>query len=108
LEAYVRSEDITSDTGPCLRVSDTHQPSFRDAVSETTVGTTPWHRVRVYFPTGPKTQAVRLSVWRPLGRVFPTEISGSFWLDAVTLEIVDPEAGDRSENSKGQRMKGRG
>jgi tetratricopeptide (TPR) repeat protein len=108
LEAYVRSEDITSDTGPRLRVTDTHQPSFRDAVSETTVGTTPWHPVRVYFPTGPKTQAVRLSVWRPRGRVFPTEISGSFWLDAVTLEVVDPEGGGKSQEPEAKILKGKG
>jgi len=91
LEAYVRSEDITSDTGPYLRVSDTQQPSFKDALSDTTVGTTPWHPVRIYFSSGPKTQAVRLSVWRPHGRIFPTEITGSFWLDAVALECVDCE-----------------
>ena len=86
LEAYTRSEGITSDTGPYLRVSDTRQPSFPDALSETTVGTTPWHRVRLYFSTGPETQTVRLSIWRPRGRTFPTEISGAFWLDAVTLQ----------------------
>jgi len=90
LEAYVRSEDITSDTGPALRVSDTQQPSFRDVFSDTTVGTTPWHPIRVYFSAGPETHAVRLSVWRPLGRVFPTEITGSFWMDAVSLECLDP------------------
>jgi len=89
VEAYVRSEDITSDTGPSLRVRDTQQPSFRDAVSDTTVGTTPWHPMRVYFSAGPNTHAVRLSVWRPLGRVFPTEITGSFWLDAVSMECLD-------------------
>jgi len=91
VEAYVRSEDISSDTGPFLRVSDTQQPGFRDATSDTTVGTTPWHPVRVYFSTGPKTQAVRLSVWRPVGRVFPTEITGSFWLDRVSLECMDSD-----------------
>jgi len=88
LEACVRSEDITSDTGPSLRVSDTQKPGFRDAVSETTVGTTPWHRVQVCFSTGEETHAVRISVWRPRGRVFPTEISGSFWLDEVSLRSV--------------------
>jgi len=89
VEAYVRSEDLTSDTGPELRVSDTQQRGFSDAASDTTVGTTPWHLVRVYFSSGPNTRAVRLSVWRPLGRVFPTEITGSFWLDAVSLECLD-------------------
>jgi hypothetical protein len=85
LEAFVRSEDITSDTGPCLRVSDTQPGGFADAVSETMVGTTPWHPVRLSFSTGPKTQAVRVSLWRPRSRAFPTEISGTAWLDAVSL-----------------------
>ena len=100
LEAYTRSENITSDTGPTLRVSDTQQPGFGDALSETTVGTTPWHPVRAYFSSGPKTQAVRLSVWRPLGRVFPTECPGTFWLDAVSLQCVDCEAGAGSQKAE--------
>lgn len=86
LEAYVRSDEITSDTGPSLRVSDTQLGSFPDVVSETTVGTTPWHPVHVSFSTGPETQFVRLSVWRPRGRLFPTEISGTFWMDAASLK----------------------
>ncbi len=85
LDAFVRSQDITSDSGPCLRLTDTRPGGIPAAVSETTVGTTPWHPVRLAFSTGPQTRAVRLSVWRPRSRVFPTEISGTFWLDAVSL-----------------------
>jgi hypothetical protein len=89
LEAFVRSQDITSDTGPCLRVSDTQPAGFPDAVSQTTVGTTPWHPVRLSFSTGPQTRSVRLSFWRPRSRVFPTEISGTSWLDAVSVHSTD-------------------
>ena len=89
LEAYVRSQDITSTSGPVLRVSDAQQRGFEDAISETTVGTTEWHPVSLSFSTGPATQSVRLSLWRPRGRNFPMEITGSFWLDAVTLECKD-------------------
>lgn len=85
LEAYVRSEDITSDSGPFLRVSDTQHSSFEDVLTETTVGTTPWHIVRLSFSTGQEAQSVRVSVWRPRGRTFPMEISGSFWMDSVSL-----------------------
>jgi len=85
LEAFVRSQDITSDSGPRLRVTDTQPAGFPDAVSETMVGTTPWHPVRLSFSTGPQTQAVRVSFWRPRSRAFPTEISGTAWLDAVSL-----------------------
>ena len=89
LKAYVRSQDITSTSGPCLRVSDPQQRGFDDAISETTVGTTEWHPVSLSFSTGPETQSVRLSLWRLRGRIFPMEITGSFWLDAVTLECKD-------------------
>jgi hypothetical protein len=99
LKAFLRSEEITSDTGPCLRVSDTQGASFPDAVSETTVGTTPWHPVRLSFSTGPQTQAVRLSLWRPRSRTFPTAISGTCWLDVVSLECLDcQELEARSQN----------
>jgi len=102
LVAFVRSQDITSDTGPCLRVSDIQPAGFPDAISETTVGTTPWHAVRLSFSTGPQTQAVRLSFWRPRGRVFPTEISGTSWLDAVSLKCLGPE------ESEAKIVKGKG
>lgn len=85
LEAYVRSEDITSDTGPYLRVSDPQHLSFEDALSETTVGTTPWHQLHLDFSTGQDARSVRLSIWRPRGRTFPMGISGMFWVDQVSL-----------------------
>ena len=86
LEAYVRSAGITSPSGPCLRVTDTKQTGSVDAVSESTVGTTAWHEVRFSFSTGPQTNVLRVSLWRPRAREFPMEITGSFWLDAVSLK----------------------
>jgi len=88
LEAFVRTQDITSDSGPCLRVQDTDPAGFPEAVSETTVGTTPWHLVRLAFSTGPHTQAVQVSFWRPRSRAFPTEIVGTAWWDEVSLRSV--------------------
>jgi hypothetical protein len=88
LEAFVRSQDITSGSGPCLRISDTQPAGFPDVVSETTVGTTPWHRVHLSFSTGPETRAVRLSFWRPRTEDFPEQITGTFWSDAVSLECL--------------------
>jgi hypothetical protein len=85
LKAYVRSRDITSDSGPRLRVIDPDCPTCLDAVTDTTVGSTDWHNVTLSFTAGPQTQAVRIAVWRPRSRVFPMEISGTFWLDAVSV-----------------------
>jgi len=85
LNAYVSSRDITSDSGPRLRVTDPDCPTCLDAATDTTVGSTDWHNVTLNFTAGPQTQAVRVSVWRPRSRVFPMEISGTFWLDAVSI-----------------------
>jgi len=98
LEAFVRSEGITSDSGPCLRVRDTQSAGFPEVTSETTVGTTPWHRVRLSFATGPQTRAVRVSFWRPRSDVFPPQISGTFWLDTVSIECLESgESGLRTK-----------
>jgi hypothetical protein len=91
LTAYARSNNITSDSGPRLRVLDPACPACLDVSSETTVGTTPWHPVSLKFSTGDHAQVVRVSVWRPRSRTFPTAITGTFWLDTVSLERLDLE-----------------
>ncbi|MGO9273895.1 MAG: tetratricopeptide repeat protein [Terriglobia bacterium] len=90
LQFYARSENIESDSGPRLRVFDPRCQSCLDVASEMTVGTTPWHPVDLDFTAGAQTKVVRIDLWRPRGRTFPNEISGSFWLDAVSLEAVAP------------------
>ena len=86
LTAFVRSQDITSDSGPRLQVLDTIHQGGPQAVSETTVGTTPWHQISLRFCTGLDTRIVQLSVIRLRGRTYPTEITGSFWLDTIVLK----------------------
>ena len=90
LTAYARSEAITSDRGPQLRVVDPACPTCLDAQSEVTVGTTSWHPFSLEFMTGAKTQFIRVSVWRERSRTFPSEITGRFWLDEVSLTALSP------------------
>ena len=85
LTAYVRSRDITSDSGPRLQVVDPLHSNGPNVMSETTVGTTPWHQINLAFCTGSDTKLVQISVLRVRGRIYPTEITGSFWLDSVAL-----------------------
>jgi len=94
LTAYVRSEDIASDSGPRLRVVSLGGAPGLDVSTAMTVGTTAWHRVEARFTTGDETRFLRLSVWRPRSRTFPPEIRGSFWVDAVRLEALNSEAGN--------------
>jgi tetratricopeptide (TPR) repeat protein len=96
LTAYTRSDNITSDSGPRLRVRDPLCARCLDASTEATLGTTPWGMVSLRFSTGERTQVLRVSVWRPRTRTFPPEITGTFWLDSVSITSV------------GQRVKSKG
>lgn len=89
LTAFARSKDLTSDSGPRLRVRDPSCPACLNVSTESTLGTTPWHPVWLTFSTGVHTRFVRLSVWRSRSRTFPTEITGDFWLDAVSVKPLN-------------------
>jgi hypothetical protein len=85
LSAFVRSVDITSDSGPRLRVADPECPACLDVMTPASVESRSWHKVNVSFITGKEAEVLRVSVFRPRSRNFPMEISGEFWLDSVSL-----------------------
>lgn len=97
LSAFVRSQSITSDTGPRLRVRDFDCGSATclDTSSADATSTTPWHATSLDFTAGPQTHFVRLSIWRPRSRGYPSEISGVFWVDDVSIVARPPEASAR-------------
>jgi len=97
LTAQVRSQNITSESGPRLRMTDPGCPACFDNQSESVVGTTPWHPVSLRFTTGAHTRLVRLSVWRPRSQSFPPDISGSFWLDQVSIKAATDVTSSRTQ-----------
>ncbi len=88
LSAWAKSEGITSDSGPRLRVTDAFADTRVLASTPDVTGTSAWQRVHSTFSTGPDTRFVKISVWRPRSRAFPFEISGAFWLTSVRLHPV--------------------
>jgi hypothetical protein len=88
LDAYIRSEAITSDSGPRLRVTDPQCATCLDVSTGGVTGSTAWHEIGLRFTAGPSTGIVRISVWRPRSRSFPMEISGSAWFDDIALRQV--------------------
>ena len=88
LSAFVRSVDITSDSGPRLRVTDPDCPTCVDVMTPPSIETRSWHKVDATLMTGAKTEVIRVSVFRPRSRIFPMEISGEFWLDSVSLKPI--------------------
>jgi hypothetical protein len=92
LQAYVKTQNITSDSGPRLQVVEPGCTACVNFMSEATVGTTPWHPITLKFLTGAKTQLIYIEVLRLPSRSFPNEITGSFWLDSVMLKESSPES----------------
>lgn len=89
LTAYVRSDNLTSESGPRLRVLEMGCEGCTPRASDPTVGSTEWHPIQVAFMTQPQTQAVRISFWRPQDQVSHGDITGTVWLDDVTLRILE-------------------
>lgn len=85
LTAYVRSDNLTSESGPRLRVVEMGCESCDTQTSDSTLGTTPWHPITVTFTTRPGTKAVRISFWRPQDQTYHRDITGTVWLDNVAL-----------------------
>jgi hypothetical protein len=88
LSAYTRSEAITSDSGPRLRVTDPQCATCLDVATDAATRTAAWHEVSAQFTTGPHTDIVRVSIWRARSRSFPMEISGRAWFDDISLHPV--------------------
>jgi tetratricopeptide (TPR) repeat protein len=89
IRAQARSQEITSDSGPRLRIVDPACNECIDVSSAGTSGTTPWHELSARFTAGPATNIIRLSVFRPRSRSFPTDIRGQFWLDDISLRSIN-------------------
>ena len=97
LTSYVRSDNLTSESGPRWRVVQMGCDGCEVHASEPTVGTTPWHPLAVEFTTQPQTQAVRISFWRPQDQKFYGDITGTVWLDDVALRTLETPAHSASE-----------
>jgi len=90
LTAMIRSEGLTSNSGPRFRVVFWGCADCSVPTSDQTLGTTHWHPEEVTFFSPPGIQAVRISLWRPLGRLGSQDITGTIWVDQVRLRLAEP------------------
>jgi tetratricopeptide (TPR) repeat protein len=97
LTTSVRSDGITSDSGPQVHIYDPGCRACLDVRTESTTGSTPWHEVQLEFSTGPRTQVARLDVVREPAKNYPMDITGTFWLDDVFLKLEATNPTARSE-----------
>jgi tetratricopeptide (TPR) repeat protein len=82
VSAWVKSEELQSANGPRISVSDAYD-NDPYALTQETVGTTPWHRLESSFQTGPETELLAIRFKRDPGN---TRVKGKFWVDGISLK----------------------
>jgi hypothetical protein len=91
LQAMMRSEGITTDSGPRLEVRDPYDPSALDKLSDDLEGThLGWTTVSLDFTTGPKTNVIVVAIRRLPSRKLDNQIAGKVWVDDVSLTAEKP------------------
>ena len=87
LTAYFRTEDVTTSSGIRLEVEETH---FGDPLQATPnlAGTQPWAPSEAEFTTDADTRVVRVVLRRRPSQKLDNKISGTIWVDDVSLVPV--------------------
>jgi hypothetical protein len=89
LRAFLKTEGITTDSGPRLEVYDAYNTAVLDELSDNLTGSTDgWTPVLMDFVTGPKTELIVVRLVRFPSKKLDNLIAGKVWLDDVQLTLV--------------------
>lgn len=87
-QSYIRAEAITSDQGVGFRVFDPDNQHILDVRTVPVTGTSDWTRVEKTFTVSAHTKMVDVRVVRSPSMKFDSKITGTVWLDDVSLAPV--------------------
>lgn len=82
---YIRTDAISTDSGPRFQVFDAYEPGKMLAATEGSVGTSGWAEQRLEFNTSASTRLLMIRVARPASEKFNNKIRGTVWIDNVRL-----------------------
>jgi hypothetical protein len=86
LRAFMKTEGITTDSGPRLEVYDAYNAAALHKLTDDLTGTSDgWTPMLVDFVAGPKTELIVVRLIRFPSRKFDNLIAGKVWLDDVQL-----------------------
>jgi len=89
LQAFMKTKDITTDSGPRLQVYDAYNAAALNKLTDDLTGTSDgWTSLLLDFATGPKTELIVVRLVRLPSKKFDNLISGKVWLDDVQLTPV--------------------
>jgi len=94
-EAYVKTDHLTTDQGISFRIFDPEAGGRLDVKTEQMNGTNDWTKVEQSFCVPRPTKLVEVQAIRPASWKFDNKISGTAWIDSVSLSKADGSCGGR-------------
>lgn len=91
--AYMRTYQISTDSGPRFDIRTCGNPVRSLAQTVAMTGTHPWTEVQAEFTTGADTKCVDVVLRRVPSQMFENKISGTAWVDDVRLSPAPTGAG---------------
>ena len=91
--AFVRTQDLTTDSGIRFEIRDVSRPSVAARSTPNLVGSQGWTEQNLEIPTGPDTRLLQIVLRRTRSDKLGNKIRGTAWIDDVELVPVGRGAG---------------
>jgi hypothetical protein len=95
--AYMRTNDITTESGLRFSIVDPNHPNAVAVLTDNLTGTHGWTALDAAVLTGNKTHFLLVRVVRVPSRLFDNQLSGTAWIADVSLIPAGAEAGRPSQ-----------
>jgi tetratricopeptide (TPR) repeat protein len=95
--AYMRTEDITTESGMRFSIVDPNHPNAVSVLTENLTGTHAWNALDVDVTTGAETHFLVVRLFRASSRLFDNQLSGTVWIAGVSLVQAGAEAEQSSQ-----------
>ena len=83
--AYMRTEDITTESGLRFSIIDPNHPNAVSVLTDNLTGTHAWNPQDVNVTTGPETHFLMVRLYRAPSRLFDNQLSGTVWIASLSL-----------------------
>jgi tetratricopeptide (TPR) repeat protein len=95
--AYMRTREITTESGMRFSIADPNHPRVPSVFTENFIGSHEWTAVDADITTSPDTHFLLVRLVRIPSRLFDNKLSGTVWIADVSLIPLSPEGGRTSQ-----------
>ena len=96
--AYMRTAEITTESGMRFSIIDPNHGNAVDAQTENFTGSHPWTTLDIDVTTGPETHFLLVRLLREDSRLFDNKLRGSVWIADVSLVPTQAQGTPRNES----------